>query len=91
MDLARFARDRLKQLRLSPRDRARASSMAESYIAQHKTPSRQIHFHDQVERVLQLPPGQLAKFAHLASGQSEKAVRPPLLHRRAGTKSQQSE
>ena len=71
MDLALFTRNRLKQLRLSPRDLARASSMAESNIADLlepnsvQTASKRTHVHDQLERVLQLPLGQLAKLADL--------------------------
>ena len=74
MDLALFTRNRLKQLRLSPRDLARASSMAESNIADLlepnslQTASKRTHVHDQLERVLRLPHGLLAKLADLASG-----------------------
>ena len=90
-DLALFTRNRLKQLPLSPRDRARASNMTESYVAQHQTPSSRTHTDDQLERVLKLPPGQLAKFArverlvHLTKGLDQ-----PLLHRRSGTQAFQA-
>ena len=83
MDLALFTRNRIKQLRLSARDRARASNMAESYLAQYLTPSNRSHTQDQLERVLQLPPGQLAKFAHIARLEHlKKRLDQPLLHRR---------
>jgi hypothetical protein len=58
MDLALFTRNRLKQLRLRPLDLARASSMAESNIADLldpnslQTASKRTHVHDQLERVL---------------------------------------
>jgi hypothetical protein len=65
MDLAFFIRNRLRQLWLSSRDRARASSRAESYIASSQTVSNQTDPHDQLERVLQLPQGYLAKLADL--------------------------
>lgn len=71
MDLALFTRNRLKQLRLSPRDLARASSMAESNIADLldpnslQTASKRTHVHDQLEQVLRLPHGLLAKLADL--------------------------
>src|SRR6476620_1829777 len=92
MSLALFTRTRLKQLRLSPRDRARASSMAESYIADllepngPQTASTRTHVHDQPERVLQLPHGQLATLADLQRREHLKKRlehhSSPLLHRR---------
>ena len=91
MDLALFTRNRLKQLRLSPRDLARASKIAESSIAQLQTASNRTHIHDQLERVLQLPPGELARFAHLERRENLKKRLEypcsPLLHRRVGTDS----
>ena len=63
MDLAFFIRNRLRQLWLSSRDRARASSQAESYIASFQTGSNRTDLHDQLERVLQLPQGHLARLA----------------------------
>ena len=97
MNLALFTRNRLKQLRLSPRDRARASSMAESNIADLlepnslQTASKRIHIHDQLERVLQLPHGQLAKLADLQRREhlKKRLEHParPLLHRRLGSDS----
>lgn len=92
MNLAVFTRNRLKQLRLSPRNRARASNMAEFYIAEHQTPSNRRHTHDQLERVLQLPPGELSKLAdaerreHLA-----KRLDQQLLYRRPETTVLQAE
>ena len=65
MDLAFFIRNRLRQLWLSSRDRARASSQAESYIASLQTASNRTDLHDQLERVLQLPQGHLARLADL--------------------------
>ena len=72
MDLALFTRNRLKQLRLGPRNMARASRMTESYIARLRTPSglqtaakRPDTDDDQLERVLKLSQGQLAKLADL--------------------------
>ena len=65
MDLAFFIRNRLRQLWLSSRDRARASSQAEVYIASFQTGSNRTDLHDQLERVLQLPQGHLAKLADL--------------------------
>ena len=95
MDLVLFTRNRLKQLRLSPRDRARASSMAESYMADLwepnglQTASTRTHVHDQLERVLQLPHGQLAKLADLQRREhlKKRLEHPsgPLLHRRLGS------
>jgi hypothetical protein len=97
MDLALFTRNRLKQLRLSPRDLARASSMAESYLAGLLEPnglqaaSERTHVHDQLERVLQLPHGHLAKLADLQRRQhlKKRLENPssPLLHRRLGSDS----
>ena len=95
MDLVLFTRNRLKQLRLSPRDLARASRMAESYIADLLEPnglhaaSNRTHIHDQLERVLQLPPGQLAQLADLQRREHLKTrldhPSSPLLHRRLGS------
>jgi hypothetical protein len=65
MDLAFFIRNRLRQLWLSSRDRARASSQAESYIASFQTAPKRTDLRDQLERVLQLPQGHLAKLADL--------------------------
>ena len=90
MNLALFASRRLKQLRLSPRDRARATNMAESYVAQHQTPSNRTHTDDQLERVLKLPPGQLAKFAAECREHPPKRLDQPLLHRRPGTPASQA-
>ncbi len=50
---------------MSSRNRARASSQAESYIASFQTASSRTDLHDQLERVLQLPQGHLAKLADL--------------------------
>ena len=92
MDLALFASHRLKQLRLSPRDRARATNMAKSYVAQRQTPSNRTHTDDQLERVLKLPPGQLAKFAHPERREHlTKRLDHPLLHRRLGTQASQAD
>ena len=63
MDLAYFIRNRLRQSWLSSRDRARASSQAESYIASFQTGSNRTDLHDQLERVLRLPQGHLARLA----------------------------
>lgn len=97
MDLALFTRNRLKQLRLKPRDLARASSMAELYLADLLEPnglqtvSMRTHVHDQLERVLQLPHGQLAKLADLQRRERLKKQleyrSSPLLHRRLGSDS----
>jgi hypothetical protein len=65
MDLAFFIRNRLRRLRMSSRDRARASSQAESYIASFQRASNRTDLHDQLERVLYLPQGHLAKLADL--------------------------
>jgi hypothetical protein len=65
MDLAFFIRNRLRRLRMSSRDRARASSQAESYIASFQRASNRTDLHDQLERVLHLPQGHLAKLADL--------------------------
>jgi hypothetical protein len=72
MDLALFTRNRLKQLRLGPRNMARASRMTESYIAHMHAPNspqtaakRTDMDDDQLERVLKLSQGQLAKLADL--------------------------
>jgi len=92
MDLALFTRNRLKQLRMGPRDLARATRMTESYIAHFLTPNRlqtasnPTDMHDQLERVLKLPQGQLAKLADLQCREYLKkrlGDRPSaLLHRR---------
>ena len=69
MDLALFTRNRLKQLRLRPRNLARATRMTESYLARlphpHciQTAPNRTDVHDQIERVLKLPQGHLAKLA----------------------------
>jgi hypothetical protein len=94
MDLALFTRNRLKQLRLGPRDLARATRMTESYIAHllapnsSQTASNRTDLQDQLERVLNLPQGQLAKLADLQRREYLKkrmGNQPsPLLHRRAG-------
>lgn len=65
MDLAFFIRNRLRRLRMSSRDRARASSQAESYIASFQRASNRTDLHEQLERVLHLPQGHLAKLADL--------------------------
>ena len=92
MDLALFTRNRLKQVRLSPRDRARASNMAESYVAQRQRSSDRTHIDDQLERVLKLPLGQLAKIAHAEPPEHlSKRMDPPLLHRRRQTQTRQTE
>ena len=97
MDLVLFTRNRLKQLRLRPRDLARASSMAESYIADLLEPnglhaaSNRTHIHDQLERVLQLPHGHLANLADLHRREhfKKRLQHPssPLLHRRSASES----
>jgi hypothetical protein len=91
MDLAFFIRNRLRQLWLSSRDRARASSQAESYIASFQTASNRTDLHDQLERVLQLPQGYLTKLADLQ--RREHRLKKPLeatpitlLHRRVGSR-----
>jgi hypothetical protein len=87
MDLALFIRNRLKQLRLSPRNLARATRMTESYISYLLTPkslqaaSNRTNMHDQLERVLKLPQGQLAKLADLQRREYRKMR---LGHRPAG-------
>ena len=80
MDLALFTRNRLKQLRLGPRKMARASRMTESYIARLRTSNglqtaakRPDTDDDQLERVLKLSQGQLAKLADL-----QRPPTPPL-------------
>ena len=91
MDLAFFIRNRLRQLWLSSRDRARVSSQAESYIASFQTGSNQTDLHDQLERVLQLPQGHLARLAD--QQRREHRLKKPLettpitlLHRRVGNR-----
>ena len=81
MDLALFARNRLKQLRLRPRNLARATRMTESYIVRlpkpnsGQTAAKRTDVHDQLERVLKLPQGHLAKLAPLSN---EEPVPAPL-------------
>jgi len=71
MDLALFTRNRLKQLRLRPRNLARATRMTESYIVRlpkpnsGQTAATRTDMHDQLERVLKLPQGHLAKLTAL--------------------------
>ena len=94
MDLALFTRNRLKQLRLGPRDLARATRMTESYIARLLAPNspqsiwNRAAMQDQLERVLKLPQGQLAKLAdheHRECLKKRLGNQPSaLLHRRAG-------
>lgn len=93
MDLALFTRTRLKQLRLGPRNLARATRMTESYIARLLTPnspqtSNRTDMHDQLERVLKLPQGQLAKLADLqrreCDVQARSVSRKPHLFVRSG-------
>lgn len=73
MDLALYTRNRLKQIRLSPRNLARATRMMESYIAHlpklnsgQAAPNR-TDMDDQLERVLKLPQGHLAMLADPAA------------------------
>jgi hypothetical protein len=60
MDIALFTRNRLKQLRLRPRNLARATRMTESYIVRlpkpnsGQTAATRTDMHDQLERVLKL-------------------------------------
>ena len=84
MDLAFFIRNRLRRLRMSSRDRARASSQAESYIASFQTAPNRTDLRDQLERVLQLPQGHLAKLADLQRRLKKPLETAPitLLHRR---------
>ena len=94
MDLALFTRNRLKQLRLGPRDLARATRMTESYVAHvlaansSQTAWSRTDMQDQLERVLKLPQGQLAKLADLQRREhlKKRLGNQPraLLHRRAG-------
>jgi hypothetical protein len=94
MDLALFTRNRLKRLRLGPRNLARATSMTESYIAHvlapnsSETASNRTDMQDQLERVQHLPEGQLAKLADLQRREflnKRMGNQPsPLLHRRTG-------
>ena len=91
MDLALFTRNRLKQLKLSPRHLARATRMTESYIAHlrasDRPPKACTGMQDQLERVLRLPQGQLAKIADLQRHEylETRGHQPgALLHRRAG-------
>ena len=94
MDLALFIRNRLKQLRLGQLDLARATRMAESYISQMpvsnslQTAANRTNMHDQLERVLKLPLGQLKKVAEQQRReyltQRLEHQPSPLLHRRAG-------
>ena len=71
MDLAVFMRNRLKRLSLRPRNLARATRMTSSHIARlpklssvQTTPNR-TEMNDQLERVLKLPQGHLAKLTAL--------------------------
>jgi hypothetical protein len=94
MDLALFTRNRLKQLRLGPRDLARATRMTESYVAHvlaangSQTACSRTGMQDQLERVLKLPQGQLAKLEDLQRREYlNKRLGnqgSPLFHRRAG-------
>ena len=93
MDLALYTRNRLKQLRLGPRNLARATRMTESYITHVLVPNSpqtasKRTMQDQLERVLKLPEGQLAKLAELQRREylKERLGNQPsaLLHRRAG-------
>jgi hypothetical protein len=94
MDLALFTRNRLKQLRLGPRDLARATRMTESYIAHVLAANSsqralcRADMQDQLERVLKLPQGQLAKLADLQRREylnKRLGNQPgPLFHRRPG-------
>lgn len=94
MDLALFTRNRLKQLRLSPQNLARATRLTELYILHSSAPSspqtasNQTDMHDQLERVLKLPQGQLGKLADLQRRKylQKRCGNQPsvLLHRRAG-------
>jgi len=67
MDLALFMRNRLKRLSLKPRNLARATRMTDSHIARLpklcsvQTAPNRTDMHDQLERVLKLPQGHLAK------------------------------
>ena len=71
MVLAVFMRNRLKRLSLRPRNLARATRMTESYIARLpklssvQTAPNRTDMHDQLERVLKLPQGHLAKLTPL--------------------------
>src|SRR5690348_15689219 len=90
MDLALFTRNRLKRLRLGSRNLARATSMTESYIANvlapnsSQTASNRTDMQDQLERVLNLPQGQLAKLAAEFLKKRMGNQPSPLLHRRTG-------
>jgi len=67
MDLALFMRNRLKRLSLKPRNLSRATRMTDSHIARLpklssvQTAPNRTDMHDQLERVLKLPQGHLAK------------------------------
>ena len=73
MDLAFFMRNRLKRLSLKPRNLARATRMTDSHIARLpklssvQTAPNRTDMHDQLERVLKLPQGHLAKLAPLSN------------------------
>jgi len=94
MDLALLTRTRLKQLRLGQRNLARATRMTESYIAHllatnsSLNASHRTDMQDQLERVLKLPQGELAKLEDLQRREylqkRFKSHPSPLLHRRAG-------
>ncbi|HJT21961.1 MAG TPA: hypothetical protein VJ746_15895 [Nitrospira sp.] len=94
MDVALFIKNRLKQLRLGKRDLARATRMAELYISDLLAPNglhrvtNRTDMHDQLERILKLPQGQLDTLVGLQRceqakkwGEQSSAV----LHRRPGT------
>jgi hypothetical protein len=94
MDLALFTRNRLKQLKLGPRNLARVTRMTELYIAHALAPNSSLtawsrtDMQDHLERVLKLPQGQLAKLADLQRREylnKRLGNQPsPLFHRRAG-------
>jgi len=94
MDLPFFIRSRLRQRWLSSRDRARASSQAESYIASFQTGLNRTDLHDQLERVLQLPQGHLAKLGDLQRREQRVKTRrettPITLYRRVGSRTRPS-
>jgi transcriptional regulator with XRE-family HTH domain len=71
MPIELLIRNRLKELGLGQRDLARAAHVTESYISQLLTQKKlppapnRTDVYDQLERVLKLPQGQLAKLADL--------------------------
>jgi len=93
MDLALFIRNRLKQLRLGQRDYARATRMTESYISHMVAPTaaNRSTMSDQLERVLRLSQGDLARLADLQRREylKKRLEDQPsaLLHRRVGINS----